>query len=68
LEISMRISDNSADGNSSASASDIDSDDLETDDCVRTMTLQPFGAVWEERLQRLLADGYVDDLLADDDE
>ena len=53
LEISMRISKSSDGGN--------DDDDLE-----RTMTLQPFGAVWEERLQRLLADGYVDDLLADE--
>jgi tRNA threonylcarbamoyladenosine biosynthesis protein TsaE len=58
LEISMRISKSSNDGN--------DDDDLETDDKVRTMTLQPYGAIWEERLQRLLADGYVDDLLADE--
>jgi tRNA A37 threonylcarbamoyladenosine biosynthesis protein TsaE len=58
LEISMRIRSDSGSSN--------DDDNDNDDDCVRTMTLQPYGAVWEERLQRLLADGYVDDLLADE--
>jgi tRNA threonylcarbamoyladenosine biosynthesis protein TsaE len=60
LEISMRIS------SGDIGSSNDDDDDLETEDKVRTMTLEPYGAVWEERLQRLLADGYVDDLLADE--
>jgi tRNA A37 threonylcarbamoyladenosine biosynthesis protein TsaE len=63
LEISMRIS---SDTDSNNDSNDDEDEDLETEDKVRTMTLQPFGAVWEERLQRLLADGYVDDLLADE--
>jgi tRNA A37 threonylcarbamoyladenosine biosynthesis protein TsaE len=69
LEISMRISSediSESDGDSDESSTSNDKNDND-DDCVRTMTLQPYGAVWEERLQRLLADGYVDDLLAGDE-
>lgn len=65
LEISMRMSSDTTSSRSN-DGDDDSNDDLETEDKVRTMTLQPYGAVWEERLQRLLADGYVDDLLADE--
>jgi tRNA A37 threonylcarbamoyladenosine biosynthesis protein TsaE len=55
LEISMRI----------AGGHD---DDFETEDKLRTVTLQPYGSVWEGRLQQLLDDRYVDDLLVDNDD
>jgi hypothetical protein len=61
----MRISAASSTGSSSNNDEE-DDEDFEMKDKVRTMTIQPHGAVWEERLQRLLDDGYVDDLLADE--
>lgn len=33
------------------------------DDKARIMTLQPTGSLWEERLQSIRSEGYLDDLI-----
>jgi tRNA A37 threonylcarbamoyladenosine biosynthesis protein TsaE len=38
-------------------------EDVDTEDKLRHLTMTPYGSIWEERLQRLLASGYVDDLI-----
>ena len=48
----------------SGQKSNINNDDEgEEDDKPRIMTLSPHGPIWEQRLQMILAEGYVDDLL-----
>ena len=44
-----------------------DYDDLQYEDRLRHMILRPFGLVWQDRLQTLLDEGYVDDLLTEEE-
>jgi tRNA A37 threonylcarbamoyladenosine biosynthesis protein TsaE len=39
----------------------------EQEDCPRQMLLQPFGNAWYERLNHLISEGYVDDLIVEEE-
>ena len=40
---------------------------IDQEDYPRTMLLKPHGEVWVERIRTLLSEGYLDDLLQDQD-
>ena len=55
LTVNIRIQSTASDNN--------DSNEGE-DDAVRIMAIQAHGSVWQDRLQKILDEGYLDDLIA----
>ena len=46
----------------------IDQDEVEdSDECKRYISLTPHGKRWEERLDTILEEGYLDDLIVDNE-